>query len=158
MSKKNLHIIRKEEVDLSQTIFVDSDCEGLIPEILKLTKNVNIKNVKTLTGEDTPTNDEIHEALQEMGVGLLVFVTRNWNYFHQMELRSEAGYHLIWISNEENYNDTLAKDLILALEHDSDLKKIKTQGSDRIIFMAQRYLKFIKEEVRKAQRRKTKKR
>ena len=154
---KILHIIRREDVILSQTIVVNSDCEGLIPEVLKLSKNANIKNVQTLTGEESPTNDEIHEALQEMGVRLLVFVTRNWNYFHKMELRSEAGYHLIWISNEENYNDTLAKNLILALEHDSDLKKIKTQGSDRIIFMAQRYVKFLKNQVKKAQR-KTKKR
>ena len=158
MSPKTLHIVKREDVVLSQTIFVDSNCAGLIPEVLKLSKNANIKNVKTLTGEDAPTNDEIHEALQEMGVRLLVFVTRNWDYFHQMKLRSEAGYHLIWISNEENYNDTLAKNLILALEHDLDLKKIKTQGSDRIIFMAQRYVKFLKEEVRKAQTRKTKKR
>ena len=69
MSKKILHIIRREDVDLSQTIFVDSNCEGVIPEVLKLSKNANIKNVKTLTGEEAPTNDEIHEALQEMGVG-----------------------------------------------------------------------------------------
>jgi hypothetical protein len=87
-----------------------------------------------------------------------VFVTRNWNSFHKIELRSEAGYHLIWISNEETYNDSLAKDLILALEHDSDLKKIKTQGTDRIIFMTQRYLKFFKDQVRKLQKRKTKRR
>ena len=86
MSPKNLHIIRREDVVLSQTIVVDSDCAGLIPEVLKLSKNADIKNVKTLTGEDAPTNDEIHEALQEMGSRFLVFVTRNWNYFHQMEL------------------------------------------------------------------------
>lgn len=158
MSKKILHIIRREDVDLSQTIFVDSNCEGVIPEVLKLSKNANIKNVKTLTGEDAPTNDEIHEALQEMGVGLLIFVTRNWDYFHQMKLRSEAGYHLVWVSNEQTYYDSLAKNLILALEHDSGLKKVKTQGTDRVIFMAQRYLKFLKEEVRKLQKGKTKRR
>ena len=158
MSKKILHIIRREDVDLSQTIFVDSNCEGVIPEVLKLSKNANIKNVKTLTGEEAPTNDEIHEALQEMGVGLLIFVTRNWDYFHQMKLRSEAGYHLVWVSNEQTYYDSLAKNLILALEHDSGLKKVKTQGTDRVIFMAQRYLKFLKEEVRKLQKGKTKRR
>ena len=158
MSKKILHIIKKEDVVLSQTIFVDSDCPGLIPEVLKLSKNADIKNVKILTGEDTPTNDEIHEALQEMGVRLLIFVTRNWNSFHKIELRSEAGYHLVWVSNEETYYDSLAKDLIFALEHDSGLNKIKTVGTDRVIFMTQRYLKFLKDQVRKAQRRKTKKR
>jgi hypothetical protein len=69
-----------------------------------------------------------------------------------MELRSEAGYHLIWISNEQTYYDSGAKDLMLALEHDSGLKKVKTQGTDRVIFLTQRYLKFLKDQVRKAQR------
>ena len=75
-----------------------------------------------------------------------------------MKLRSEAGYHLVWVSNEQTYYDSLAKNLILALEHDSGLKKVKTQGTDRVIFMAQRYLKFLKEEVRKLQKGKTKRR
>jgi len=153
---KDILISLDEMAGLSQVIVVDSSCDGLIAEVLKISKKTDIRRVKTLTSDDSPSDEEIHDALQELGIRLLVFVTKKGRHFHNLKLRSEAKYYLIWISNEETYNDSLAKNLVFALRHDPDLKEKRTRGRYPIVYLTQNYMKDLKNLVRKPPTRKTK--
>jgi len=132
---KGIKISLEEVVGLSQVIVVDSNCDGLIPEVLKISKKTDIRSVKELTSGDSPSNEEIHDALQELGIRLLVFVTRNRGYFDNPKLRLEAKYYLVCVEEEETFDDTIAKNLVFALTHDSDLKKKRTRGRYPIVYL-----------------------
>ena len=132
---KGIKISLEEVVGLSQVIVVDSNCDGLIPEVLKISKKTDIRSVKKLTSTDNPSDEDIHEALQELGTRLLVFVTRNYGYFDNPKLRLEAKYYLVCVEEEETFDDTIAKNLVFALTHDSDLKKKRTRGRYPIVYL-----------------------
>ena len=132
---KDIKISLDDVVGLGQVIIVDSNCTGLIPEILKISKKTDIRSVKKLTSTDSPSNEEIHDALQELGIRLLVFVTRNSGYFDNPKLRLEAKYYLVCVGDEETFDDTIAKNLVFALTHDSDLKKKRTRGRYPIVYL-----------------------
>ena len=132
---KDIKISLDDVVGLGHVIVVDSNCDGLIPEILKISKKTDIRSVKKLTSGDSPSNEKIHEALQELGIRLLVFVTRNSGYFDNPKLRLEAKYYLVCVGDEETFDDTIAKNLVFALTHDSDLRKKRTRGRYPIVYL-----------------------
>ena len=154
---KEILIALDEMAGLSQVVVVDANCDGLIPEILKISKKTDVRDVKALTAEDSPSDEEIHDTLQELGIGVLVFVTKNCRHFDKPKLRSEAKYYLVCIAKEETFNDTLAKNLVFALRHDPDLKEKRTRGRYAIVYLTQNYLKDLKNLVRKPPRKKLKK-
>ena len=132
---KDIKISLDDVVGLGHVIVVDSNCDGLIPEVLKISKKTDIRSVKKLTSTDNPSDEDIHEALQELGTRLLVFVTRNSGYFDNPKLRLEAKYYLVCVGDEEIFDDTIAKNLVFALTHDSDLKKKRTRGRYPIVYL-----------------------
>jgi len=132
---KDIKISLEDVVGLGHVIVVDSNCTGLIPEVLKISKKTDIRSVKKLTSDDSPSNEKIHDALQELGIRLLVFVTRNRGYFDNPKLRLEAKYYLVCVGDEETFDDTIAKNLVFALTHDSDLKKKRTRGRYPIVYL-----------------------
>ena len=132
---KDIKISLDDVVGLGQVIVVDSNCDGLISEVLKISKKTDIRSVKKLTPTDNPSDEEVHEALQELGIRLLVFVSRNCGYFENPKLRLESKYYLVCIEEEETFNDTIAKNLVFALTHDSDLKKKRTRGRYPIVYL-----------------------
>ena len=132
---KDIKISLDDVVGLGQVIIVDLNCDGLIREVLKISKKTDIRSVKKLTSDDSPSNEKIHDALQELGIRLLVFVTRNSGYFDNPKLRLEAKYYLVCIEGEETLDDTIAKNLVFVLTHDSDLKKKRTRGRYPIVYL-----------------------
>ena len=132
---KDIKISLDDVVGLGHVIVVDSNCDGLIPEVLKISKKTDIRSVKKLTSDDSPSDEKIHDALQELRIRLLVFVTRNSGYFDNPKRRLEAKYYLVCVGDEETFDDTIAKNLVFALTHDSDLKKKRTRGRYPIVYL-----------------------
>ena len=159
MSKKAKEILiaLEEMAGLSQVIVVDANCDGLIPEILKISKKTDARDVRPLTGEDSPLDDEIHDALQDVGIEKLVFVTRNNRHFDKPGLRLNARYSLICIPREASFNDKLAADLVFALRHDPDLKGKDIAGRYRTVYLTQPYVTKIRNLKKHPPRRSSKK-
>lgn len=142
-SKKLINII-DEMSGLNQLIVVDSNCGSLATEIKKITPSTKVKTISQLTGKSDSPDIEIHQALQDLGIQLVVFITKNCRHFDSSRMRSVAKYYMICIIEEQTFDDILARHLVNALRYDSDLKSPRSPGSFPIVYLTYKYLAKLK--------------
>ena len=143
-SKKLIDII-DEMSGLNQLIVVDSNCGSLATEIKKITPGTRVKTIEMLTGRSNSPDPEIHQALQDLNVQLIVFITKNCRHFERSRMRSVAKYYLICVIEEQTFDDILARHLVNALRYDPDLKPNRSPGSFPIIYLTYGYLDKLKQ-------------
>lgn len=147
---KELLNVLDEMAGLSQRIYVDSNCSGLVSEVLKITSSTKIYDISKLTGKTNSTDKEIHLALQKVGTQQLIFVTKNCEHFNIQDFRLDAKYYLVCITKEESFNDVLAKHLVNMCRYDPELKATNKQtGRYPYISIDYRYLNLLKDLMKK---------
>jgi hypothetical protein len=147
MTKKAKEILISidEMAGLNQRIYVDSNCTGLVQSILAITKNTKVYDISHLTGKTNSLDKEIHNALQDIDIKLLVFVTKNSKHFDIRKLRSASKYYLICILGEEIFNDIIAKHIVDACRYDPELKVIRGQDDTYpVIYIDHKYIRKLK--------------
>jgi len=159
MPKKAKEILMTldEMAGLSQVIVIDANCDGLIPEIKKVSKKTVVRDVREVTNTTNPLDDEIHDALQGLGVSQLVLVTENCKHFFTPKKRTEAKYFLVCLAKGEILLDVIAKDLIFALRHDPGLKGRRIAGDYKMVVLSKDYLKELRNRVKRPPTAKSKK-
>ena len=137
----------EEMAGLSQLIVVDANLDGLIPAIKSISKKTNVKNVQSITNQTNPSDEEIHDALLELETQLIVFITKNCKHFMTRQFKDKANYYLVCVTNDFPFMDDLAKAVVYALRHDSDLKKRRLSGRFTMAYLSQDYIKTLKTET-----------
>jgi hypothetical protein len=147
---KELINVLDEMAGLSQRIYIDSNCSGLVSEVLKITSSTKIDDISKLTGKTNSTDKDIHLALQKVGTQQLIFVTKNCDHFNIQDFRLEAKYYLVCITKEITFNDILAKHLVNMCRYDQVLKSTNKQtGIYPYISIDYKYLNRLKNLIKK---------
>ena len=143
-TSKKLITVLDEMSGLNQLIVVDSNCGSLSIAIKKITPGTKVKTITQLTGRSNSSDIEIHQALQDLDIQLVVFITKNCKHFEGSKMRSEAKYYVICIIEEQTFDDILARHLVNALRYDPELKLSREPGGFPIKYLTYKYLNQLK--------------
>lgn len=146
---KELLNVLDEMSGLNQVVVLDSNCSGVLPYLQKITSGTKVKTVAQLTGRSNSPDLEIHQALQDLGIQLLVFVTKNCKHFDGVHMRSVAKYFMICLLEERAFDEVLARHLVTALRYDSDLKAARSPGNYPIVYFNYKYLERMKKLIKR---------